>query len=93
MKSSNPEEIINILNSRYFDMTGDTDIVPFGFSTNGYSEVITFLEWPLWSSECDGYEDADQTSLADKVFDLFVEHMNKLNKIVPAELFYGTQWD
>lgn len=51
-----PMDVVNILNSNYYDIAEDTELVPFSFSTDGYCDIIHFLEYPLWSSEADGYD-------------------------------------
>ena len=54
--SLEPLDIVNILNTNYWELTQDDTIVPFGYWTDGNIEEITYLEFPLWNSEADGYD-------------------------------------
>lgn len=92
INSADAHELVCILNERYFELSGDTEVIPFDFSSNGYSEAITFFEYPIWTSECDGYAD-DGESLATKVFILLAQHMKKVDIVDAENLFYHKQWD
>jgi hypothetical protein len=92
INTADAQELVNILNDRYYEMTTDVVAIPFSFSTNGHAEIILFFDYPIWSSECDGYEDEDET-LADKVFGLFKDHLERLTSFAVSELFHGKQWD
>ncbi len=91
INSADAQELVSILNERYYETSQDDSVVPFSFSTNGYSEVITFFEYPIWSSECDGYEDEGE-AFATKVFVLLSEHMKKVDVVEPEHLFYHKSW-
>lgn len=56
-----PMDVVHILNTNYYDVTDDVTIIPFSFSSNGFCDNILFMEYPLWSSEADGYDyDGDE---------------------------------
>lgn len=89
-KENNPRDIIDILNRNYFDAT-ESEIIPFTYATDGYVELIYFMEWPLWSSEANGYdweEDGDtQIPLIVTIQDLYTNHLALLKTITLDVLF------
>lgn len=90
MKTSDPQELINLLNDRYYEETRDDEVVPFSYRTDGNTEIIYFHEWPLWSSECDGYaSDDDDEFLTDIVYRLYLDHLNRVNSVDPHVLFFN----
>jgi hypothetical protein len=89
-----PMDVVNILNSNYYDIEEDVTIIPFSFSSNGYCDIIHFLEYPLWSSEADGwdYDDEDDgvgdpLPLIDTVKKLYVELHRRIAGATPDKLF------
>ena len=89
-----PMDVVNILNSNYFDINEDTTIVPFSFSSNGFGDLILFMEYPLWSSEADGYDYDDEDEgmgdplpLIDTVKKLYVDLHRNLAAATPDKLF------
>ena len=90
-ESLTPLELIDQLNGRYFELAQDGNTIPFSYSTDGYCSVVHLFEWPIWSSEADGWPSEDDgETLTDYVFKLFVEHIQKINAVSPRELFYPT---
>jgi hypothetical protein len=89
MKTSNPRELVNLLNEKFYEICLDEQSA-FSYSTDGNTEIIYFYEWPLWSSECDGYASEDDNEyLTDVVYKLFVEHVSRINSADPRVLFFN----
>lgn len=89
-----PMDVVNILNSNYYDLNEDVTIIPFSFMTDGYCDVICFLEYPLWSSEADGWDYDDEENgvgdalpLIDTVRRLYVELHGRIAGATPEKLF------
>lgn len=89
-----PMDVVNILNSNYFDINEDCLLVPFSFSSNGFCDLILFMEYPLWSSEADGYDYDDEDDgmgdpllLIDTVRKLYVELHARIAGATPDKLF------
>ena len=89
-----PMDVVNILNSNYYDIEEDVTIIPFSFSSDGFCDVIHFMEYPLWSSEADGwdYDDdddgmGDPLPLIDTVRKLYAELHRRIAGVAPEKLF------
>lgn len=86
-----PVQVVAELNDRYYWLQEDDSITPFSFITNGYVDVILFMEYPLWSSECEGYDyesDGDtQVPLELTVRKLYANMHAKIVNATPNALF------
>jgi hypothetical protein len=89
--SLTPLQIVCELNDQYYWLKEDDSISPFSFISNGITDVILFMEYPLWSSEADGYDyeaDGDtQVPLEITVRKLYAEMHAKIINATPALLF------
>lgn len=89
MKTSDPLELVNFLNEKHYEESLD-EMAPFSYSTDGNAEIIYFYEWPLWSSECDGYASEDDNEyLTDIVYKLYTVHITRVNSVDPHVLFFN----
>jgi hypothetical protein len=80
----NYAEIVSELNAELYERFGGVE-VGFGYSTNGYVDVITFDDTLLWNSEMDDREWIEETNdyepfepFIKKVFNDWVDKLHSL---------------
>lgn len=86
-----PLDIVNHLNEKFFENVSEDFQPPFSYMTDGISEAITFLEFPLWCNESDGYPGEDEAGNGIPLFyyvrDLYKALHSVISKAKPKLLF------
>lgn len=83
----NFRDVISELNGELFEKFGDTEM-DFGYTTNGYVDVVTFDDVVLWHSENDDREFDEEKNdwepfepFIKRKFNEWVTKLNKLNEL------------